>query len=458
MKYIEPEKNQRKNYRSLAKHNHLIQGKYSLTGIEQKLLYKIFEEVQQNNYQSRRVEIVQDKFFKDYKGVVAKRLTNSQINKMLEDLQDKKVYLLNEDETYIRTQWYALESTKDLSRISIILDEYVFKYIQSLKGHFTMLRLETLYSFKSFHSMRIYELLKQSYNPKEKVSMFGFTVDTFKDLLGLDVREEKVNGKVKVVNKGYKNFNNLKVKVLDPSIDEINSKSEILVSYDVKRKGARGKVEGIIFKVFMKEQAKEVNVSETKEDDVSNSKEMENEGVEKFVPHFQFNPLVDGEDDVSNLKEMENEGVEIQEPNYEFTQDEKEDSYKEDEPLFFNFIPDILRATEDVKILFRNDYWNINFNDSDYKRFLLEAQYSILNKDQIEEIGIRSYAYFKKTLDEKIKAEKDKRITKRLEEEMSPIDLKDYTMTFSPRISLEQYVLMDGKEKYLKILEEKMTI
>lgn len=428
MKYIEPEKNQRKNYRSLAKHNHLIQGKYSLTGIEQKLLYKIFEEVQQNNYQSRRVEIVQDKFFKDYKGVVAKRLTNSQINKMLEDLQDKKVYLLNEDETYIRTQWYALESTKDLSRISIILDEYVFKYIQSLKGHFTMLRLETLYSFKSFHSMRIYELLKQSYNPKEKVSMFGFTVDTFKDLLGLDVREEKVNGKVKVVNKGYKNFNNLKVKVLDPSIDEINSKSEILVSYDVKRKGARGKVEGIIFKVFMKEQAKEVNVSETKEDDVSNS------------------------------KEMENEGVEIQEPNYEFTQDEKEDSYKEDEPLFFNFIPDILRATEDVKILFRNDYWNINFNDSDYKRFLLEAQYSILNKDQIEEIGIRSYAYFKKTLDEKIKAEKDKRITKRLEEEMSPIDLKDYTMTFSPRISLEQYVLMDGKEKYLKILEEKMTI
>lgn len=276
--------------------------------------------------------------------------------------------------------------------------------------------------------MRIYELLKQSYNPKEKVSMFGFTVDTFKDLLGLDVREEKVNGKVKVVNKGYKNFNNLKVKVLDPSIDEINSKSEILVSYDVKRKGARGKVEGIIFKVFMKEQAKEVNVSETKEDDVSNS------------------------------KEMENEGVEIQEPIYEFTQDEKEDSYKEDEPLFFNFIPDILRATEDVKILFRNDFWNINFNDSDYKRFLLEAQYSILNKDQIEEIGIRSYAYFKKTLDEKIKAEKDKRITKRLEEEMSPIDLKDYTMTFSPRISLEQYVLMDGKEKYLKILEEKMTI
>ena len=188
-----PKKIDKKDYSLLVKHNNLIQGKYYLEASEQKLLYKIFEKIQKKSYTTRIVQINFQDFYNDYKSVLTKNITKKDFKNLIESLQDKKPYIIKGDE-YIRTQWYKIYGKVDLSEVKLELDIDVFEYVQSLDKNFTGLRLETLYAFKSFHSMRIYELLKQWCETRTEIP---YTVDSLKELLGIED------------NAGYKNFFNL---------------------------------------------------------------------------------------------------------------------------------------------------------------------------------------------------------------------------------------------------------
>ena len=78
----------------------------------------------------------------------------------------------------------------------------------------------------------------------EKVQIPEFTRDEFRVLTGTkDI-------------KSYDNFNLLKRKVIDPAIDEINSKTDILLSYDVKSRGR--KVVAIKFHISKKKDIQEI--------------------------------------------------------------------------------------------------------------------------------------------------------------------------------------------------------
>ena len=244
-----PKKIDKKDYSLLVKHNNLIQGKYYLEASEQKLLYKIFEEIQKKSYTTRIVQINFQDFYNDYKSVLTKNITKKDFKNLIESLQDKKPYIIKGDE-YIRTQWYKIYGKVDLSEVKLELDIDVFEYVQSLDKNFTGLRLETLYAFKSFHSMRIYELLKQWCETRTEIP---YTVDSLKELLGIED------------NAGYKNFFNFKKYVLDKALKEINEKSELTVEMETIKEGR--KTVGVIFKIVDIKKSKVLK--DEKIDDVS---------------------------------------------------------------------------------------------------------------------------------------------------------------------------------------------
>lgn len=213
--------NDSKNYSLIVKHNNLIQGRYYLEASEQKLLYKIFERVQKSGYTSREVSMDFKEFYNEYKGILGKNITRTDFKNLIESLQDKKPYIIKGDE-YIRTQWYSIHGKLDLSSVKLIIDEYVFAYIQSLTKDFTGLRLESIYAFKSFHSMRIYELLKQWCNNRSDIA---YSLDDLKQYLGVEE------------NAGYKNFTNFNKYVIEKAIKEINEKSELNVHVEKIKEG-----------------------------------------------------------------------------------------------------------------------------------------------------------------------------------------------------------------------------
>ena len=245
MNFIEalPKKSDKKDYSLLVKHNNLVQGKYSLDASEQKLLYKIFEEIQKKEYTTREVRMNFQDFYKEYKSVLGMNITKTDFKNLIERVQDKKPYIIKGDE-YIRTQWYKIYGKLDLSEVRLELDVDVFEYVQALDKNFTGLRLETLYSFKSFHSMRIYELLKQWCETRREIP---YTLDTIKELLGVEE------------NAGYKNFTNFKKYVLDKALKEINEKSELTVEMEAVKEGR--KVVGIVFKIVNYDKPERIKTS-----------------------------------------------------------------------------------------------------------------------------------------------------------------------------------------------------
>lgn len=216
----------KRDYKSIVKHNNLIKSRYTLDTSEQKLLYKIFEHVQRLNYNTKEIKISFAEFFKDFKSVLDKNITKADFKNTVESLQDKKVYIFNEldPDEFIRTQWYKIKGNINFEELTLILDDDVFKYIQSQEKNFTMLRLESIYSFKKAYTFKIYELVKQWANTK---SFIEIKIEAFKE--NLDILN----------NTGYKNYSNIEKRIILPALEEINNKSELKLAYEPIKDGRK---------------------------------------------------------------------------------------------------------------------------------------------------------------------------------------------------------------------------
>ena len=88
-----------------------------------------------------------------------------------------------------------------------------------LKQHFTRYMLEQVLKLKSGYAIRLFELLSQFAD----LGYRTINVDDFRSALML---EDK-----------YARFSNLKRRIIDPNIEDINEKTELTAKYNVERKG-----------------------------------------------------------------------------------------------------------------------------------------------------------------------------------------------------------------------------
>lgn len=249
--------NQRKNYSMISKGNNLVTARYSLTGLEQKLLYKIFEEVQQYEYTDSLITFKVSDLYTSYKDVIQSNITKKEFQQLLHNIQKKDVYIIGNN-GYVKTQWFAVIATNDLMHYQIDIDKYVFPYIKTLKTCFTPLKSASVYSFSRFYTMRFYELIKKWFPKKKDIE---YTLDDLKNMLDLNIKIEIVNGKEKKVNATYANNANFERRIIKKSIEEINEKSELTVTYEMIKK--KRKYHSVIFHVKEKEVVSEQTIDET---------------------------------------------------------------------------------------------------------------------------------------------------------------------------------------------------
>lgn len=108
---------------------------------------------------------------------------------------------------------------KNEGRFRIAMTNEVMPYLTQLKGQFTQYQLRHISSFNSVHSIRIYELVTQY----RSVGYREITIEDLKRWL-------------QVENK-YPRFNNFKQWVLEPSITEINDKSDLFIDVEQIKRG-----------------------------------------------------------------------------------------------------------------------------------------------------------------------------------------------------------------------------
>lgn len=101
----------------------------------------------------------------------------------------------------------------------IVFHENMMPYISQLKKQFTKLKLKEMFGFSSFYSFRIYLMMMQF----RETGFCKISIDDLRYTLDL--------------NEKYHLFADLKRRVIDTAIDEINEKSPYEIKYDLIKKG-----------------------------------------------------------------------------------------------------------------------------------------------------------------------------------------------------------------------------
>lgn len=205
----------------VVKHNDLIQkATYNLTATEQKLIIYAISKIKPTDKELDKIEIrVED--FCSICGI-DKEHFYSEFKEIIDNL-DAKSYWMQTDKKLFKFRWFSeAEYVYGEGKVRVLLNTNLKQYLIDLKDHFTEYELYNILALKSKHSIRLFELFK-SYSYQ---SFISFDIEEFRKLLYIDTVT-------------YKNFNNLKVKVLDRAIAEINKYTELEVEYKTITKGRK---------------------------------------------------------------------------------------------------------------------------------------------------------------------------------------------------------------------------
>lgn len=207
--------------------NEFISAQYKLTLLEFKAFLAITTVYDQKNakdfYNILKFE------FKDLaKSIGLNRETGytKKMEKILTQLSDAKMRIQKRfDEDEEKEQWIvghflsSIEAMGD-GTIELVFDPKLIKYFTGLTERYTYLEIQTLLTFSSIYSIRIFNLLKQ-YKLKKKT----YSVEKLKEML--------------LITDKYKNFSDFKRYVIEPAIKDINVHSTMKVSYETN--GMKGK-------------------------------------------------------------------------------------------------------------------------------------------------------------------------------------------------------------------------
>lgn len=119
-----------------------------------------------------------------------------------------------------RLRWvYMAEYRKGEGKVRLGFSPEIAPYLTMLHRRFTSYRLEEIARLRSAYAIRLFEMLAQYVD----TGVFVITVDEFKQRFGI---EEK-----------YDRFSNLKARVIQPAVDDLQAKTSLDISWQGIKKG-----------------------------------------------------------------------------------------------------------------------------------------------------------------------------------------------------------------------------
>ena len=209
---------------TVVKANELIQkSRFSLSLQQQKIVLYLISQITPYDEDFKLYEFSIIDFCKvcgiDYDN--GKNYTD--LKNAIKEIADKSIWikLSNEKETLVR--WIEKPYLNDRSGIiQIKLDADMKPYLLQLKGNFTQYELLWTLNFKSKYSIRLYELVKSIHYHELDTYSRDFELDELRRMLGAET---------------YKTYQTLKARVLEPSIEELNTYSDKNVSFEPIKSG-----------------------------------------------------------------------------------------------------------------------------------------------------------------------------------------------------------------------------
>ena len=330
------------NIELLMQGKQLVHTSYEVTAIQNRIFYYCLLNAQKEKNGNLCCNVK----LEELKKLIPNRnqRTLSNIKKTFQILKNTSIeFEKNEDGDKIECDYNLIagsEYNTNKEVFKIMFMDRLYKHIIDYTIY-APLNLDILTKFKSFYSQRLYELLRL-WSRSDKVIVKNFRIEQLRFILGVE-------------NK-YPEYKNFKQRVLNQAIKEINMLGNMKVEVEEVKNGR--KVDELKFTIL---------------------------DYERKVYFKKIEPKFIDSDKIIETNSLDNfsEGLE-----------------KTEEVEFY--IPNKKLFTTKTLESFKNDFNKYDFKDSKLKKILQESILVTLEKDNEEKIKVKSYEYFKTTLNNKI--------------------------------------------------------
>jgi plasmid replication initiation protein len=217
----------------VCKSNKVIEAGYKLSLNEQRVILCCIAQVNSNKPLSptERLEVTAQDFSDRFQ--ISKDKSYQTLKEVSEQLFERYVIIDNPDPAdkslrYTKTRWIsAVNYHTDIGKISLLFAPLMIPYLSELTGNFTFYQLEHIGAMSSIYALRLYELLMQWKTTGKR----EIEIDWLKTQFELDA--------------SYNRMFDLKKRVIDPAVKDINKHSNYAVSWEQRKTGR--KVTHLIF-------------------------------------------------------------------------------------------------------------------------------------------------------------------------------------------------------------------
>lgn len=352
------------NPKILMKNNVLIQAKYSLTLVENRIFLLMMYKLQKESEGVLSCEISHEEF----KSVIkhAKDKTIKNISNSLSNLRKKSIFFMEEKENGKGNIWgeygflngFTYDDEKKIFKIEA--SQKIYDLLNTyLQTGYTPANLAVLFSMKNYYAQRLYDLLRLWSNTK---TVINYSVNDLKMYLQLE--------------DSYPEYGNFKRRVIIPAVKELNSTGYFEVDFKEKKIGR--KVDSIDFSV----------------NDLDKRKYFVNTQIDNCQQQ-KYDIFTDHMDLVLEV----NDDLPQQEDNIKTESKQRKSRVRKDR----KYIPDENIFSKGTIHMINNDFRDIDFTIPIYLDAFRESVAITLERDNVDSIETKSYKYFKGALENKIK-------------------------------------------------------
>src|SRR5690606_37807613 len=147
----------------------------------------------------------------------------TQIKEIVKNLMSKVIEIPYSNGDYLLANWASsVKYRSGEGKIEFTFSPDLKPYLLQLKKAFTSYRLSNILSLKSVYSIRLYELMKKW----QHIGRWEVPIESLREKLG-------------AITKTYELYGNLKSRVLNPAVKEVNEKTDMQVLFKEIRKGRK---------------------------------------------------------------------------------------------------------------------------------------------------------------------------------------------------------------------------
>lgn len=205
----------------ITKSNDLITASYSLTMREQRLLLAAISLCNPTRAIPEKITITADY----YNSVFNSKNPYRDMKLAAQSLYERSVLVQNKDEEgemrWLAEKWQSKAEDKGGGYVRLVFTQSLKKYLSELSGYFTSYEIRMVSKFTSAYAFRIFEMLIMF----RRTGWMRIGVDDLRQRLDLP--------------DSYSSVTNIRKKILDVALAEINQSSGLTVEYEVSYKGRR---------------------------------------------------------------------------------------------------------------------------------------------------------------------------------------------------------------------------